>query len=227
MGQKVNPIGFRVGVSRSWDSTWFADENYIQNLHEDIMLRNFIHQKLKRTGIMKIAIERLPDRINISIHTARPGVVIGQKGARIEALKEDLRKKCAKRLHVGIVEVKKPEAVAQVIADGIAHQLEQRMPFRRVMKQALRGGMRSGLDGVKINVSGRLNGADMARTECYKDGRIPLHTLRANVDYACSEANTVYGITGVKVWTYHGDFLSPKKKAKEDDYIVKPKLALR
>ncbi len=221
MGQKVNPVGLRLGITRSWDSVWYSKEDYRKNLHEDIMLRNLVHRRFKRAGIVRIVVERFPEKINVSIHTVRPGMIIGQKGASIEQLKNELKKRVEKPISVGIVEVKKPETVAQVIADTIAQQLEQRMPFRRVMKQALRGAMRGGIDGVKIAVAGRLNGADMARAESYKDGRVPLHTLRARVEYAHSEAKTTYGMIGVKVWTYHGDLLPGVEKEEEDQYAVR------
>ena len=226
MGQKVNPIGLRLGITRTWDSVWFAQmDEYKKYLHEDIMIRNMIADRFKKAGIIKTIIERFPGRLNVSIHTARPGIVIGQKGARIESLKSDIRKKIDIKLHVGIVGVKKTESVAQAIADTVAQQLEKRVPFRRVMKQALRGAMRSGLEGVKLTVAGRLNGADMARSEQYKDGRVPLHTLRANVEYAFSQAETTYGIIGVKVWTYHGDILPGKEDKEEDDFLVRPATA--
>ncbi len=221
MGQKVNPIGLRLGITRSWESIWFAGAEYRANLHEDILIRKMLMKKFKRAGIVKVIIERFPEKVNINIHTVRPGVIIGQKGASIEAMKNDLKKNVAKPLNLSIIEVKKPETVAKVVADGIAQQLEQRMPFRRVMKQSLRGAMRGGVDGVKIMVSGRLNGADMARTEQYKDGRVPLHTLRANIEYAVSEAKTTFGIIGVKVWTYHGDVMNSAEKEEEDQYTVK------
>ncbi len=221
MGQKVNPTGLRLGITRSWDSIWYAGEDYKKNLHEDLMIRREINGRFKRAGIVKIVIERFPEKININIHTVRPGVIIGQKGSSIEALKADLKKKVERPLSISIVEVKKPETVAQIIADTIAQQLEQRMPFRRVMKQALRGAMRGGIEGVKIAVGGRLNGADMARAESYKDGRVPLHTLRAKVEYANSAAKTTYGMIGVKVWTYHGDLLPGLEKEEEDQYAVR------
>ncbi len=207
MGQKVNPIGLRLGISRTWDSVWYAQEDYKKNLHEDILIRGVINKRFKRAGIVKIAIERFPEKTNVNIHTVRPGVIIGQKGVNIEGLKSELKKRVEKPLAVSIVEVKKPETVAQIVADTIAQQLESRMPFRRVMKQALRGAMRGGVIGVKIKVAGRLNGADMARTEQYKDGRVPLHTLRADLDYGTSEAKTTYGIIGIKVWIFKGELL--------------------
>lgn len=262
MGQKVNPIGLRLGITRSWDSLWYTQSDYKEYLHQDLMIRRLIAERFKRAGIVKVIIERTPGKLSVSIHTVRPGLVIGQKGVRIEALKTDIKNKIAEpevkevrkakpeyekvnqkakakpsqrkkidapsipiSVHIGIIEVKKPETVAQIIADSIAQQIEQRVPFRRVMKQALRGAMRSALEGVKIIVSGRLNGADMARTEQYKDGRVPLHTLRANIEYAVSEAMTTYGLIGVKVWTYHGDVLPGKEDKKEDEYLVKPRSA--
>lgn len=221
MGQKVNPLGLRLGVARTWDSIWYAQEEYIANLHEDLMIRETLKRRFKRAGIVKVIIERFPEKINVNIHTVRPGVVIGQKGANIEALKKDLKKKVEKPVNISIIEVKKPETIAKVVADSIAQQLEQRMPFRRVMKQALRGAMRGGVEGVKIMVSGRLNGADMARTEQYKDGRVPLHTLRAKIEFGFSEAQTTYGIIGVKVWTYLGDVKPGLDKEEEDQYAVK------
>lgn len=224
MGQKVNPVGLRVGITRSWDSVWYSAEDYKANLHEDFKIRKMINKRFKRAGIVKMIVERFPEKINVNIHTVRPGVVIGPRGANIEALKSELKKHVSKPLNISIIEVKKPETIAKVIADGIAQQLEQRMPFRRVMKQALRGAMRGGVEGVKIMVSGRLNGADMARTEQYKEGRIPLHTLRAKVEYALSEAKTTYGIIGVKVWVYHGDHMPSSEKEEEDKYAVKRRM---
>ncbi|MCB1322574.1 MAG: 30S ribosomal protein S3 [Leptospiraceae bacterium] len=221
MGQKVNPVGLRLGITRTWDSVWYANEEYRANLHEDLMIRRIINKRFKRAGIVKIVVERFPEKITINIHTVRPGVIIGQKGSSIEAIKEELKKRVKKPLNISIIEVKKPETVSQIIADTIAQQLEQRMPFRRVMKQALRGAMRGGIEGVKIKVSGRLNNADMARTEQYRDGRVPLHTLRARVDFAFSEARTQYGIIGVKVWTYNGDLMPGLEKEEEDQYAVK------
>lgn len=221
MGQKVNPIGLRLGISATWDSVWYADADYKECLHEDILIRKLVNGRFKRAGIVKIVVERFPERINVNIHTVRPGVIIGQKGVNIEALKATLKKEVTKAISVSIVEVKKPETVAQVIADTIAQQLESRMPFRRVMKQALRGAMRGGVIGVKIKVSGRLNGAEMARSEHYKDGRVPLHTLRAKVEYAIAAAQTTYGKIGVKVWTYHGDLMPGKDTEEEDQYLVK------
>jgi small subunit ribosomal protein S3 len=216
MGQKVNPIGLRLGITRSWDSIWYSKDKYKANLHEDLKIKSAITKKYRNAGIVRIVIERFPEKINVNIHTVRPGVVIGPRGATIENIKNQLRSTVTKPIALSIIEVKKPETVAKVIADGIAQQLEQRMPFRRAMKQALRGAMRGGVVGVKIMVSGRLNGADMSRTEQYRDGRVPLHTLRAKIEYAVSEAQTTYGVIGVKVWTYHGDHLPGSEKEEEE-----------
>jgi len=221
MGQKVNPHGLRIGIIKTWDSIWFAQEEYKANLHEDILIRSMLKKKFKRAGVVRVVIERFPEKINVNIHTVRPGVVIGQKGANIEALKKDFKTAISKPVNVSIVEVKKPETVAQVVAETIAQQLEQRMPFRRVMKQALRGAMRGGVEGVKIMLSGRLNGADMARTEQYKDGRVPLHTLRARIEYGFAEALTTYGIIGVKVWTYLGNQMGEAEAEEEDRYSAR------
>ena len=221
MGQKVNPLGIRLGITRTWDSVWYANEDYRANLHEDIMIRKVISKRFRRAGIVKIIVERFPEKVNVNIHTVRPGVVIGPRGANIEAVKRELKKRVTKPISISIIEIKKPETVAKVIADGIAQQLEQRMPFRRVMKQSLRGAMRGGVEGVKIMVAGRLNGAEMARTEQYKDGRVPLHTLRAKIDYGFSEANTTFGVIGIKVWVYHGDLMPGAESEEEDKYAVK------
>ncbi|MCC6275963.1 MAG: 30S ribosomal protein S3, partial [Leptospiraceae bacterium] len=210
MGQKVNPNGLRLGITRTWDSIWFSKEDYTKNLHEDIKIRKFLSNRIKQAALVKIVIERFPEKINVNIHTAKPGVVIGQKGANIDNIKNEVKKMSDKPIHLNIVEVKKPETVAQAVAETIANQIEQRMPFRRVMKAELRRAMRGGVEGIKISISGRLNGADMARTEKYMDGRIPLHTLRAKIDLGFKEALTTFGQIGVKVWTYGGDFIGSK-----------------
>jgi len=221
MGQKVNPIGLRLGITRTWDSIWFAKEDYRKNLHEDIKIRRFLEKKFHNSALVRVVIERFPEKINVNLHTAKPGVVIGAKGANIEAVKAELKKFSDKPINVNIVEVKKPEVVAQAIAETIATQIEQRLPFRRVMKAELRRAMRGGVEGIKIAISGRLNGADMARVESYKDGRVPLHTLRAKIDFGFKEARTTYGQIGVKVWTYSGDHLPTGKQEEEDKYAVK------
>ncbi len=221
MGQKVNPIGLRLGITRTWDSIWFAKEDYKKNLHEDIKLRGFLEEKFRNSALVKIVIERFPEKVNVNLHTAKPGVVIGQKGEKIERVKAEIKKFSDKPVNINIVEVKKPEVIAQAIAETIASQIEQRMPFRRVMKAELRRAMRGGVEGIKITISGRLNGADMARVESYKDGRIPLHTLRAKIDLGFKEAKTTYGQIGVKVWTYAGDHMPSGKEEEEDKYAVK------
>ena len=232
MGQKVNPISIRLGITRSWDSIWYSDRNYQNYLKDDLWIRDLISKKFQKSGIVQVLIQRLPKSLNISIHTVRPGMVIGQRGGNIDALRQQIlnRPKLMGEntnkvsLHINIVEVKKPETIAQTIADTVAGQLEQRRPFRRVMKQAIRGAMRGKVLGVKIAVAGRLNGADMARTEQYKEGRVPLHTLRANIDYAQSIAQTTYGTIGVKVWIYKDETVAEdKKKTDSDFYLVKRK----
>lgn len=221
MGQKVNPIGMRVKINRTWDSVWYAKkENYSKILHEDIKIRKTIKKKYRKSGIVKMGIDRFPEKIHLKLHCTKPGVVIGQKGKNIEALKEELSKFLVKPLEVKIIEVSKPDASAQSLAETVATQLEERMPFRRAMKQALRAALRSGVQGIKVCVSGRLNGADMARREHYLEGRVPLHTLRAMIDYGVAEADTTYGKIGVKVWVYTGDFFESQGK-EEDKYLVK------
>ena len=221
MGQKVNPIGLRIGITRTWDSIWFSKEDYTKNLREDIKIRRFLIKKFKNAALVKVVIERFPEKINVNLHTAKPGVVIGQKGQNIENVKNEVKKMSDKPITINIIEVKKPETIAQAIAETIATQIEQRMPFRRVMKAELRRAMRGGVEGIKILIAGRLNGADMARTENYKDGRIPLHTLRAKIDFGFKEAATTFGQIGVKVWTYSGDFINGKDEEVEDKYAVR------
>lgn len=223
MGQKVNPIGLRIGVTRTWDSIWFSKEDYRKNLHEDLKIRRFLNKEFNNAGVVKVVVERFPEKINVNLHTAKPGVVIGQKGKNIEKVKNAIKTLSVKPININIIEVKKPETVAQAIAEVIATQIEQRMPFRRVMKSELRRAMRGGVEGIKISISGRLNGADMARTENYKDGRVPLHTLRAKIDLGFKEAKTTFGQIGVKVWTYSGDHIAVSKDEVEDKYAVKRK----
>jgi small subunit ribosomal protein S3 len=221
MGQKVNPIGLRIGITRTWDSIWFAKEDYAKNLHEDLKIRKFLEKRFKSASLVRVVVERFPEKINVNIHTAKPGMVIGQKGQTIELVKTQIKNLSDKPINLNIVEVKKPETVAQAIAETIATQIEQRLPFRRVMKAELRRAMRGGVEGIKITISGRLNGADMARTESYKDGRIPLHTLRAKLDFGFKEALTTFGQIGIKVWTYSGDYFAIKSEEAEDKYAVK------
>ncbi|MEM7180115.1 MAG: 30S ribosomal protein S3 [Spirochaetota bacterium] len=223
MGQKVNPIGLRIGITRTWDSIWFSKEDYRKNLHEDLKIRKFLNKEFNNAGVVKIVVERFPEKINVNLHTAKPGVVIGHKGQNIEKVKNAIKPLSVKPININIIEVKKPETVAQAIAEVIATQIEQRMPFRRVMKSELRRAMRGGVEGIKISISGRLNGADMARTENYKDGRVPLHTLRAKIDAGFKEAKTTFGQIGVKVWTYSGDYIQVSKDEVEDKYAVKRK----
>jgi small subunit ribosomal protein S3 len=225
MGQKVNPIGLRLGINKTWDSIWYEDKKgYSKNVHEDLSIQKFITKSHKDVGIARIGIERLADKINVNIHAARPGLLIGKKGDKIEKLKVDLQKIASKKIFVNIVEVKKTEKNSQLVAEQITNQLESRFPYRRAVKQAIAGALRGGAEGIKIEISGRLNGAEMARTETYKEGRIPLHTLRADIEFGFSEALTTYGLTGVKVWVYNGIVLANKKEtADEDKYTVKRK----
>lgn len=207
MGQKVNPIGFRLGVSREWDSHWYADKNFSKFLLEDIRLREYIKKKLHQAGVSRIVIERPAGKIKVTVHTARPGVVIGKKGADIENLRLQLRAMMGTDVQVYIIEVRRPEAEAQLVAENIAFQLVRRVAFRRAMKRAVQGALRMGAKGVRVNCGGRLGGAEIARTEWYREGRVPLHTLRADVDYGFAEAKTTYGIVGVKVWVFKGEKL--------------------
>jgi small subunit ribosomal protein S3 len=212
MGQKVNPIGLRVGVIRTWDSRWFAKgQAYMDNIKEDYKLRKYIKQKLKHAGVAKVEMERAAKKLKVIISTARPGVVIGKKGTGIDALKADLQKQTPNEVYVNIQEVRKPDLDAQLVAENIALQLEKRISWRRVLKKAMAASIRSGVRGIKVMVSGRLDGAEIARTEWYNEKSIPLHTLRADIDYGTAEALTGYGIIGVKVWIYRGDVLSTKE----------------
>ncbi len=212
MGQKVNPIGLRVGVIRTWDSRWYAGRAlYGQQLHEDFKLRNYLKKKLKHAGIAKIEMERAAKKLKIIISTARPGVVIGKKGAGIDSLKADVQKLTDSEVFLNIQEVRKPDMDAQLVSENIALQLEKRISWRRALKKAMAAAIRSGVRGIKIQVSGRLDGAEIARTEWYNEKSVPLHTLRADIDYGTAEALTTYGIIGVKVWIYKGDVLSAKE----------------
>ena len=224
MGQKVNPIGLRLNVNRSWDSTWYVNkQNYAKVLHEDFKIRKIIHNKYGKVGVVKVAINRFPEKIHVKLHSTKPGIVIGQKGKNIEMLREAISKIVNKPLEIKIMEVAKPDGSAHALAENIAIQLEERMPFRRAMKQALRSAIRSGAQGVRIIVSGRLNGADIARSQQYLEGRVPLHTLRAMIDYGFAEADTTYGKIGVKVWVYNGDYLGEKTESEKEEskYIVR------
>ncbi len=221
MGQKVNPIGLRLKINRTWDSVWYAKkENYAKILHEDFQIRKIVAQKYPKSGVVKTTIERFPEKIHIKLHCTKPGLVIGQRGKNIEDLKGKISKIVTKPIDVKIIEVQKADGSAQALAESIAVQLEERMPFRRAMKTSLRNAIRSGAKGIRVMVSGRLNGADMARREQYLEGRVPLHTLRALIDYGFSEADTTFGKIGVKVWVYNGDYLEAKD-SDEDKYSVK------
>ncbi len=207
MGQKVNPIGLRLGINRTWDSRWFADESYARLLHEDLKIRKYVRQRLAQAGVSRIVIERPAKKARLTIHTARPGVVIGKKGADIEKLRKDLSTITKSDVHLNIVEIRKPEIEAQLVAENVAQQLERRVSSRRAMKRAVQSAMRLGAQGIRINCGGRLGGAEIARSVWYREGRVPLHTLRAHVDYGQAEARTTYGVCGVKVWIYKGDIL--------------------
>ena len=217
MGHKVNPIGMRLQVNRTWDSRWYADtKDYGDLLLEDLKIREFIHEECKQAGVARVIIERPHKKCRVTVHTARPGVIIGKKGADIEGLRKKLAAMTDSELHLNIVEVRKPELDAQLVAESIAQQLERRVSFRRAMKRAVQNAMRAGAEGIKIQVSGRLGGAEIARSEWYREGRVPLHTLRANIDYAHCEALTTYGIIGIKVWIFKGEVLPGQE-------IVEPK----
>lgn len=207
MGQKTHPIGFRLGIIRGWDSNWYTDGSYAEKLVEDDKIRKYLHARLKRAGLSRVVIERTPKRVILTLHTSRPGVVIGRGGAEVEKLREELKKLTEKDVQININEIKRPELDASLVAQNIAQQLEGRISFRRAMKQALGASMRMGAQGIRIKLSGRLGGAEMGRTEQYMEGRVPLHTLRADIDYADATAFTIYGTTGVKVWIFHGEII--------------------
>ena len=207
MGQKVHPIGFRLGVIKTWDSKWFEHKNYAQWLHEDIRIREFVKKSLAHAGVSKVEIERAANKVKVNVHTARPGIVIGKRGAGIETVKKDLQQFTKNEVFLNIVEVRKAETDAQLVAENIATQLERRIAFRRAMKRAVQSALRLGAEGIRITCAGRLGGAEIARTEWYREGRVPLHTLRANVDYAEATAHTAYGVCGVKVWIFKGEIL--------------------
>ena len=211
MGQKINPNGFRLGVNRDWEAKWYADKNYADTLNEDLRIRKFISEKLADASVSTVEIERAANRINISIHTAKPGMVIGKGGKEVEALRKQLSALTKKNVHINIVEIKKPDLDAKLVAEGIARDLERRIAFRRAQKQAIQRTMRAGAKGIKTMVSGRLNGADIARSESYSEGTVPLHTLRADIDYAWEEADTTYGKLGVKTWIYRDEVLPTRK----------------
>ncbi len=216
MGHKVNPIGFRLGINRTWDSRWYASGNYAALLHEDLRIRKFLFDRLQQAGVSRVIIERPAKKARITIHTARPGVVIGKKGADIDRLRNELQKMTKSEVHLNIVEIRKPEIDATLVAENIANQLERRVAFRRAMKRAVQSAMRLGAKGIRINCGGRLGGAEIARTEWYREGRVPLHTLRANVDFGEATAQTTYGACGVKVWIFKGEILDHNPMAQDE-----------
>jgi small subunit ribosomal protein S3 len=216
MGQKVNPVGLRLGVNRTWDSRWFARRGeYGKLLHEDIAIRRFIQKSRRQAGISKVVIERPHKKCRVTLHTARPGILIGKKGADIDKLRNELAKLTKSEVHLNILEVRKPELDATLVAEGIAQQLERRVAFRRAMKRAVQSALRLGALGIRINCSGRLGGAEIARMEWYREGRVPLHTLRANIDYGTALGETAYGVIGVKVWIFKGDIMEHDPMAQE------------
>jgi len=216
MGQKISPIGLRLGINRTWDSRWYAEgDDYGNMLHEDLNIRAFIEKELSQAGISKVVIERPAKKCRVTIYSARPGVIIGKKGADIEKLRKKIADKTSSEVSLNIVEVRKPEIDAKLIADGIAQQLERRVAFRRAMKRSVQSAMRLGAGGIRVNCAGRLGGAEIARTEWYREGRVPLHTLRADIDYGTAEALTAYGISGIKVWVYKGDIMEHDPMAHE------------
>ncbi len=215
MGQKVSPIGFRIGVIRDWDARWFAGKNYRELLHEDLAIREYIQKKLESASLSRIEVERAANNLRINIHTAKPGMVIGRGGTGVEELRKQLETMTDKKVHLNIIEIKKPELDAFLVAESVASQLERRIAFRRAMKQAVFRTMRNGAKGIKIACSGRLGGSEMARDEHYHEGTVPLQTLRADIDYGFTEAKTTYGRIGVKVWIYKGEILPPKPNEEE------------
>ena len=205
MGQKTNPIGLRLGINRDWDSVWFDEKNYAAKLHEDIILRNYINNRLGHASISRIEISRTPKRVSVTIHTARPGIVIGRGGSEVEALKKELKKFMGYDVNINVSEIKRPGLRAGLVGQNIAQQLEKKVNYRRAVKKAIQSTMSMGAEGIRVCVSGRLNGNEIARSETYREGRVPLHTLRALIDYTITESHTSYGIIGVKVWIYTGE----------------------
>ncbi len=215
MGQKVHPYGFRLGVNKTWISRWFTEKDYAKNLHEDLQIRKYVKNNLKFAGVSKVDIERAVGKVKVNVHTARPGVVIGKKGQGIETLKNSIQRLTKNEVVLNIIEVKRPEMDAQLIAENVAMQLEKRVAFRRAMKKSIFNARKFGAKGVKIKCSGRLAGSEIARSEWYVEGSVPLHTLRADIDYGFGEAKTVYGIIGIKVWVYKGDIIDTRNIAAE------------
>ncbi|HEY5649403.1 MAG TPA: 30S ribosomal protein S3 [Nitrospiria bacterium] len=207
MGQKVHPVGYRLGFNKTWNSKWFAEKDYAKLLHEDIRIRKLVKSKLFHAGIARIEIERSGNQAKINIHTARPGIIIGRKGAEVDKLKSDLEKKTGRQIYINIKEIRKPEVEAQLVAESVALQLEKRIAFRRAMKKSVQAALRLGAQGIKITCSGRLAGSEIARTEWYREGRVPLHTLRADIDFGLAEAKTTFGLIGVQVIIYKGELV--------------------
>jgi small subunit ribosomal protein S3 len=208
MGQKVNPVGLRLGINRTWDSRWFAEDDYGRLLHEDLRIRKLLNERLAQAGVSRIVIERPAKKARLTIHTARPGIVIGRKGADIEKLKAEVQKLTGSEVHLNIIEIRKPEIDARLVAENIAQQMERRVSIRRAVKRAVQSAQRLGAEGIRVNCSGRLGGAEIARLVWYREGRVPLHTLRANIDFGTATAKTSYGTCGVKVWIYKGEIMA-------------------
>ncbi|MFW3505470.1 MULTISPECIES: 30S ribosomal protein S3 [Aerococcus] len=210
MGQKINPIGMRIGVIKDWDARWYAEKDFADTLHEDLHIREYIAETLKDASVSQVEIERAANKVNVNIHTSKPGMVIGKGGSEVDALRKNLNNRTGKKVHINIVEIKKPELDAKLVGESIAQQLENRVAFRRAQKQAIQRTMKSGAKGIKVQISGRLNGADMARSETQVEGTVPLHTLRADIDYSWEEADTTYGKIGIKTWVCRGEILPTK-----------------
>jgi len=211
MGQKTHPRGFRLGVIKPWRSRWYAERNFGEMLREDETIRKYLHKRLSHAAISEVEIERKPQKIVVTVHTARPGVVIGKQGAEVDKLRDELAHLTKSEVAINVEEIKRPEVEAQLVADNIAHQLQQRVSFRRAMKRAVQACMRSGADGIRVKVAGRLGGAEIARTEGYHEGRVPLHTIRADIDYAIATAKTTYGTIGIKVWIFKGEIVEDRR----------------
>lgn len=215
MGQKVHPLGFRLGYTKTWESKWYSKKEYRKNLLEDLRIRAFVKQKLKNAGVSRVEIERASDRVKVNIHTARPGIIIGKKGTEVDKLKDEIQALTQKQVYINIHEIRKAEIDAQLIAENVAMQLERRVAFRRAMKKRVTAALRFGAEGIRIACSGRLGGAEMARREWYREGRVPLHTLRADIDYGTTIAKTTYGVIGVKVWVFKGEVLTKERSSKK------------
>ena len=223
MGQKVNPIGFRIGINKGWQSRWFATKDYSRFLREDIVIRSIIEKQLGNAGVSKIEIERTEEEVKVDVHTSKPGIVIGRRGANINDIRDLIEKKTSSIIQLNIMEIKKPELIAKLVAESIASQLVRRVSFRKAMKKAVSLSMKAGAKGIRVQCAGRLGGAEMARTEWYREGRVPLHTLRANIDFGFAEANTTFGKIGVKVWIYLGDIILDEKEMGKERKLDKEK----